>query len=68
MVIQLAYAPGDKFQIGYKALKQESYQWISLYFKNMKNKVVYMEYWITWKENWTDNTKKRKTKTCGQPK
>ena len=26
MVIQVAYAPGDKFQIGYKALDQESYK------------------------------------------
>ena len=27
MVIQVAYAPGDKFQIGYKALEQESYKY-----------------------------------------
>ena len=30
MVIQVAYAPGDKFQIGYKALDQESYKANSL--------------------------------------
>ena len=31
MVIQIAYAPGDKFQIGYKALEQESWKTQNLF-------------------------------------
>ena len=58
MVIQVAYAPGDKFQIGYKALEQESYEMNTYSISNEINTLSQ-----TPKENWTNYTKKRKTKT-----